>query len=122
MATVDTTLTLDEFSAVLASVMEWPLEMISEVVNREADQISHKDLADFGMLVYTLREKAQRKGWYIPARFLAKAKSPTPAKTPTPKVPSRKAPSRPLTEYSVEELKAIIRPAYQDWLAAGGAA
>lgn len=108
-------LTVEEFVRLLMSFNDLPEAMFSTLyAAASADRAQFEpQLPVLGALVYAKREPIRARGWYVPERFFAKAPSP---------VAPPKAKSRSVSDYSHDELVAIIRPAYEAFLAAGGAA
>ena len=92
---VETTLTLDEFVDLIASLVPAvPKEVLGPLLRQNAARLAPY-LAPFGRLVWDKREKMVAKGLYVPPRFLS---------------PATAAPSK---EYTHEELMAIFRPAWE---------
>ena len=100
-------LTFEEFLLLVASFNNLPEETVRAVFGPLRQQVEPY-LAPVGALVFQKRDKLRARGKYCPDRFF---EAPAPAKR-----------TRSVSEYSQEELVAIIRPAYEAFLAAGGAA
>ncbi len=100
-------LTFEEFLRLMASFNNAPVETVRALLEPHRRQVEAY-LAPIGALVFEKRDKLRAKGKYCPERFFEAA---TPAKH-----------SRSISEYTQDELVAIIRPAYEAFLAAGGAA
>ncbi len=113
---MNTSLSFDEFVRFLADFKGADPAMVrSMFLPRQAEVAPF--LGEFGALMYAKREKLRDRGKWVPERFWEDEVRPVSAR---PKPVSAKPTSRPVADYSHDELVQIIRPAFEAFLAAGG--